>query len=164
MLRLILLTGVLATAPLFSASIDPSLKDGELKWFSLTETKAEVLQKVGPPANVTTFGSDFEGWQYHAGNTDHHEYSHYFVFRRSTGRLISVTRAYEEEQNVDALFPPAHTAVRRTADKLWGARVCSLNGGRRLIAMGSTKPGERTSQLLLILDSELRYFHPWLAD
>lgn len=156
--------GVLSAAPLLFASLDPSVKDGELDWFSLTETRSDVLRIVGPPANVTTFGSDFEGWQYHFGNADHHDFSHYLVFRRSTGRLISVTRAYEQEQYVEALFPAAHTTVKQMRDSSWGARVRAFSDGRRLIAMGSTKPGQPTTQLLLIRDDELKYFHSWLCD
>jgi hypothetical protein len=40
--------------------------------------------------------------------------------------------------------------------------VRRLSGGRVLIAMGSTKAGQLTGQVVLIRESELALFHPWL--
>ena len=160
----LLLMGALAAAPLFSQPgvSDPVMRKSEVVWFSLTENRAEVTKKLGPPAAVADFGEDYQAWHYHIGNHDLHDYSHFLVFRRSTGKLVSVTRVYEEEQNVDVLFPDSGTAVHFMQDSAYGARVRRLPGGRVLIAMGSTGKGRPTRQLMLVGESDLRNFHDWL--
>lgn len=157
--------GALLAAPLLSQNAaDPKVKDGAVVWFSLSETRADILKQLGPPAMIADFGMDYQSWQYHIGNHDHHDFSHYLVFRRSTGTLISVTRAYEDEQIVDDLFPRTDTAVHFLGDSAYGARVRRLTGSRLLIAMGSTNPGRPTNQLMLIAETELPHFHKWLHE
>jgi hypothetical protein len=128
---------------------------------------AEVTRLIGAPAAIADFGDDFRSWQYRLGGVDTHDYSHYLVFRRSTGRLVSVTRSYEPEQAVDAMFPAAETMVVLApgADQArYGARVRRLKDNRLLIAMGSIQAGQPTGQLILVHAGELRNFFPWIAD
>ena len=161
---------LLAAAPLFCQSpsaAEPRIEKGALVWFDLTETRERVGRAVGRPAMAGEFGGDFETWQYRIGEIDHDEFSHQFVFRKSESALISVTRSYDTEQDVDALFPEAETEVHYypgPAVPRYGLRLRRLSGGRLLMAMGSTKPGEPTMQLVLMREAELRYFYPWLAE
>ena len=87
------------------------------------------------------------------------------MFRKADGKLISVTRQFEPERMVDEFFPAAETNVFLfPGNPAFGARVRRLSGGRLLIAMGSTKPGQPTGQLLLIREAEINRFHPWIAS
>ena len=72
----------------------------------LKASPAEARVALGPPAMVANFWADFESQQYRIDNEDHDDVSHYVVFRRSTGKLVSVTRNYNEERRVDAFFQP----------------------------------------------------------
>jgi len=161
----IVLTGALlisAAAP----SAEPVLtKQGAFSWFTLSETRQQAAAILGPPAATTAFADDLESWQYKRGGTDGHDYSHALVFRKSTGKLVSITRNWEPEQLVDAFFPPAETKVQLAPNTPtpFGARVRRLSGGRLLVAMGSMKAGQPTGQLLLIAESEVRHFIPWLT-
>jgi hypothetical protein len=149
---------LLLAAPLLSQS-------GE-HLFRLSETRAEVSKQLGLPVMVASFGDDFEAWQYQIGPVEEEGFSHQLVFRKSTGTLISVARNYETARNVDDLFPPSETTTHSypNAEKPeYNVRVRQLSGERLLIAMGVSKPGERTGQIFLIKQSELRFFYPWLA-
>ncbi len=159
------MTGALFAAPQTRLA-EPQVDGERLKWFSLTESFKDIEDRIGPPTVVGDFPADYRFWQYRFGGVDEHDFSHYLVFRRSTGRLISITRAWDPEQKVDALFPAAETEViyATTANgSRYGARVRRLSGESVLIAMGSTAPGQPTSQLTLIRNSELNHFFPWLA-
>ena len=160
---------LLLVAPLFSQSawIDPQTKVGsrEPVWFQLTEDREQVGKLLGKPVLVAESGKDFYSWQYQIDSSDE-DYSHYAVFRKTDGKLISVTRQYEPERNVDVLFPLAETVVCYFPDEAkptFSARVRRLSGGRLLIAMGSAKPGQKTGQLLLIRETELGNFYPWIS-
>ena len=163
------LPGALTTASLLfcgGSANDPQIREGVVDWFSLSETKQTILRILGPPANVVDFGSDFQSWQYHIDGSDHHEFSHLLVFRRSSGTLVSVTRNYEEERPVDALFPTSETRTYSypSAEKpQYSLRLRRLPGGRLLMAMGVSGPGRTTGQIMLIRDSEIRYIYPWLS-
>jgi hypothetical protein len=98
---------------------------------------------------------------------DEHDFSHQLVFRKTDNQLISVTRNYEPERNVDQWFPPAETTVHFYPDAnkpQYSVRLRHLSGGRILMAMGTSKAGDTTGQIVLIRESELRYFHPWLFE
>ena len=43
-------------------------------------------------------------------------------------------------------------------------RVRRLSGGRLLMAIGTSKPGQTTGQLVLMRESELTHFYPWLEE
>jgi hypothetical protein len=153
---------LLAAAPLFSQAAAH-----ELLRFQLTESRQQVAELLGLPALVAPFG-DFESWHYQLGIDDHHEYSHNLVFRQDTGELVSVSRNYEEKpQVVDELFPEPESFLEHypSADRpAMTLRVRRLEGGRVLIALGAAAPGQPATQLLLIRESELRLFLPWLAE
>jgi len=169
-----LLAGVLLyAAPLFSqqtatlpASADPTVLKGELKWFSLTENRTEVAKEMGLPVMAAPVGPELEAWQFQLGPTEEEGFSHQFVFSKATGTLVSVTRNYEPEREVDSFFPAAETKAYfypNAAKPEYRVRVRRLSGARLLIAMGVSKPGESTGQILLIRETELIRFYPWLA-
>lgn len=153
----VLLGALLFAAPVFS-------QQDEILNFQLTETRAQVQQKMGHPALVSPFG-EFESWQYQIGVEDNHEFSHILLFRVSTGELLSLTRNWEAERTVDELFPEAETQTYYYPDaehREYGVRVRRVGGGRVLMAMGSAQAGQLTGQVVLIRESELSVFHPWL--
>ena len=155
--NVVLLGALLLAAHVFSQQED-------ILGFQLTETRAEARAKLGPPALVAPFG-DFETWQYQIGVEDNHEFSHVLLFRAATGKLISVTRNWEQERPVDEMFPESQSKVYYYPDAAhpqYGVRVRRLSGGRVLMAMGSAKPGDPTGQVVLMRESELQVFHPWL--
>jgi len=153
--------------PQSPAAADPKERNGKLLWFQLSEGREKVIALLGPPAKVADFGADFQSWHYQIGNEDHHDFSHELVFRKPGGMLISVTRNYEQEENVDSLFPPAQTRTYNYTEggrPQYSVRVRRLSPGTLLMAMGTSAPGQKTGQIVLIRESELRYFHPWLFD
>lgn len=159
-----------AAALLFSQesrTADPVVREGKFVWFELSESMEQVARRLGQPALTADFGADFRAWQYQIGLDDHHEYSHYLVFRRSDRSLISISRYFEPERNVDALFPEPESKayfLQDGAKTPFGVRVRRLTGGRLLIAIGAPRAGQTTSQLVLIRESDLRFFHPWLDE
>jgi hypothetical protein len=171
MSRTVLFIGaLLSAAPLFSqlpAAADPQLRNGELRWFLLSETKDQIARALGPPTLVAGFGQDFLSWQYQIGDVDHDDFSHQVVFRNSSREIVSITRNYEPERNVDELFPGPETTVHHFPDaskSQFSLRLRRLSGGRVLMAMGTSKPGQLTGQLVLMRESELRVFYPWVAQ
>lgn len=166
----LLFGALILSAPLVwcerAVSADPRIEKGGLRWFSLTESPAQVEAALGQPALAASTGSDHLAWQFRLDGTDHHEFSHVLVFRKSTAKLVSVTRLYEEERTVDEFFPPTETTVHQypgtTAS--FGLRLRRLPDGRVLLAMGSLKPGIPTGQLVLVREDELPALYPWLAE
>lgn len=166
----VLLGALLFTGPLFSEyrpAADPRIEDGKILWFELTETKADVAKMLGQPRAAGDFANDFSSWQYQIDNLDHDDFSHQLVFRKSTGRLISVTRNYDPERNVDLFFPESETKTYYFPNEKkpeFSIRVRRLGNGRLIMAMGTSKPGQVTGQILLIQQSELPPVYPWLYD
>lgn len=165
---LFLLGALLFAAPVFSQPAlwsDPRVAVGEIRWFELVEHESDVRKALGQPSMVADFGG-YRSWQYRIGeDVEHDDFSHALVFRKSDGVLVSITRAYDPERNVDAFFPAAETSVhwfKQPAQPDFPVRVRKLSGGRVLIAVGISKPGQKTSQLVLIRISELHQFYPWL--
>lgn len=168
-MKAVILGTLLTAASLFSQvhpGPDPQIKDGTLRWFNMSETREQVAEALGQPRMVAAFGSDFVSWQYQIGISDLHEFSHQIVFRKSTGELVSITRNYEPEINVDLFFPDEQTKVHRFTAKNadFSVRVRRLPGKVLLMAMGSSKTGDKTGQIVLIRESEVRFFHTWLAE
>src|SRR5712671_123713 len=165
----ILLWALLTAAPVFSqqpARSDPQVSAGIFKWFLLDESEAEVRTYLGQPAMVADFGA-YRSWQYQIGGVEHDEFSHALVFRKSDGKLISISRNYDTERNVDEFFPDGETTThwfRAAGQPDFAMRVRKLPSGRLLIAVGASKRGQTTSQLVLIRESELPHFYAWLAD
>ncbi|MEO5925374.1 MAG: hypothetical protein ABIR70_16250 [Bryobacteraceae bacterium] len=153
----VLLGALLIAAPAFS-------QEENLLSFELTEKPAQLLQRLGHPSLIVP-GGELESWQYQIGIEDNHEFSHILLFRKATGELLSLTRNWEHERNVDEWFPPAETKVYYYSDATnpaYGVRVRRLSGGRVLMAMGSATPGQLAGQVVLIRETELHTFHPWL--
>jgi hypothetical protein len=155
--HVVLLGALLLAAPVFS-------QQENLLEFQLTENSDSVLKKLGKPTMVSQTG-DLEAWQYQIGLEDNHEYSHILLFRISSGQLVSLTRNWEQERTVDELFQYAESKVYYYPDadrREYAVRVQRLSGGRVLLAMGASKDGDPTAQVVLIRESELQQFHPWL--
>ena len=116
---------------------------------------------------VADFG-EYRSWQYQIGEVEHDDFSHALVFRKSDGKLVSVSRTYNPERSVDSFFP------RRARRPCIGSalagqpdfpmRIRRLPGGRVLIAVGTSKPGQTTGQSDLMRENELPHFYPWLAE
>jgi len=170
MLRVRLLQGALLSAALLFSQSSPgpdpeAARTGEPRWFLLNESTDLIRRELGPPALVAEFGEDFLSWQYQIDNSEHDEFSHSVVFRKSDRSLVSITRNYSPERSVDGLFPGAETTVHHFPDAKapqFSLRLRRLSGGRVLMAMGSPKQGQPTGQLVLMRESELRVFYPWL--
>jgi hypothetical protein len=104
--------------------------------------------------------------QYRFGEeTDHDDFSHALVFRKSDGKLVSVSRTYAEPRLLDAWFPKNETAVYRlapgTAD--YRARVRRMGNGSILMSPGSGEWGQPAQQIVLMHESVLHRFYPDLA-
>ncbi len=154
---LVLMGALLFAAPAFSL-------DDDLLAFQLKETREQVTVRMGRPQLIAPFG-EFESWQYQIGVEDNHEFSHVFLFRAGTGELLSVTRNWEHERSIEDLLPLPQSTVYYFPDAknpVYGVRVRRLSNHRVLMAMGSVRPGEPTGQVVLIRESELQHFHPWL--
>lgn len=165
----ILLGALLSAAPVFSQQAlwsDPQLSADGIKWFQLGESESDVRKSLGQPSMVTDFG-EYRSWHYQIGAVEHDDFSHALVFRKSDGKLVSVSRTYNPERSVDAFFPPDETTVhwfRATGQPDFPIRVRRLRGGSVLIAIGTSKPGQTTGQLVLMRESEIRHVYPWLAQ
>ncbi|MEI9813537.1 MAG: hypothetical protein WDO18_13220 [Acidobacteriota bacterium] len=158
MTRLVLLTlgALLLAAPAFSQNILE---------LHLGAPRMQVTKEFGHPAIIEQIG-DLESWRYQIGVEDNHEFSHFLVFRISTGELISATQNFEPGKPLNELFPDAETRVYHYPDAQhpqMSVRLRKLDGGRLLLAVGG-KRGAPVDQLLLIKESELRNFHSWLYD
>lgn len=136
-------------------------------WFTLEETKQQIVQRLGQPAVVADFGSDFRAWQYQINTVDHHEFSHYLTFRRSNETLVSVTRNYEKEQTVDTLFPASESTayhLSMSGGRQYSILLRCLPGERVLMAMGIAKPDQPTHQLVIMRKADVRFFYPSLSQ
>lgn len=164
----VLLWALLLAAPVSSQQAlwsDPQVSAEGPKWFQLVESESEVRKCLGQPATVADFG-EYRSWQYQIGEVEHDDFSHALVFRKSDGKLVSLSRNYNPERIVDEFFPTAQTTVHwfhAAGQPDFAARVRRLRGGRVLIAVGTSKPGQTTGQLVLMREDELRHFYPWLA-
>jgi len=160
-----------ASQPWHRHSSDPRFQGGYLFWFSLDETPAQLVEKLGQPTQVGEMGADYLIWQFQISIIDRHEFSHVICIRRKDNKIVSIARNYEYQENVDGLFPPkiteAHHWTRngtRNGKSEFGVRLRRLSNGRLLLAMGSEVAGKPTSQILLIRESELPIFMPWLQE
>ena len=96
---------------------------------------------------------------------DTHEFSHQVVFRVSDRSIVSVTRTWEQERDIDAWFPASETSYHAFSgggQPAYSVGVRRLPNGRLLIAMGAAKPGDKSAQIVLIRESQFRFFFPWL--
>ena len=98
---------------------------------------------------------------------EHDDFSHQIVFRKSNQTLVSITRNFDPEWNVDVWFSVAKTTTHNYPNPQrpeFSMRVRRLNDDAVLIAMSSSKPGQPTMQIMLIRISELKHFLPWLYE
>lgn len=167
--KVVMLWALLGTAPVLPQTVqhEPQVKNGELVWFSIASTKDQIFKTFGQPVITAAFGADFESWQYRLGTVDHDDFSHQIVFRKSNQTLVSITRNFDPERNVDAWFPVATTTTHHYPNPQkpeFSVRVRRLKDDGVLIAMGCSKPGQPTGQIMLIRISELKHFLPWLYE
>ena len=169
------LTGLLllATVPLLSqASGSPdAAKIGELLRFTMKESPADVVRLMGRPERVDNSSPAFESWQYEGpADEDHDDNSPpgWFICVRSGDRqLLSVTRNFGKPLAIDQYFPPEQSTVHYWPSKeaaQYSLRLRTLADDVLLLAMGVAKPGDRTTQLMLIRRSALKALMPWLAE
>lgn len=154
----------LLAAPLLSAQTP--LAAGEILRYSLDETPGQLTRWLGRPAQIADSDAQYVTWHYQTDVADMHEFSHLLQFRKSDNRLVAVTRNFHVPVNVDALFPEAKTTAHVWPGdplKKWGVRVRVLGEDRLAIAVGTTKAGELTTQVLILRRSVLRQFFPWLS-
>ncbi|QOY87012.1 hypothetical protein [Paludibaculum fermentans] len=174
--RLLVLMGALLTAAppaLFSAAepasrlpalADPQVKAAGVVWLTLEESMEDVARSLGRPALVAESGAGLVSWQFQLGEIDHHDFSHVLVFRAADRKLLSVTRNYEPERKVEALFPAAETrAYAAPGTGAYHLKVRRLPGGRLLMAMSLAQAGAPVGQLVLMKETEVGRFYPWLA-
>ena len=162
-------TLLLAASPIFSqvpAAFDPRKVDGGVQWFTLHESRGDILKLLGAPKLVLDLGLDFESWQYEVEPSDEEEPSHILVFRKSTGQLISVTRNYSPERTVDEWFSAAAQPryFPNNETPALRVRIEKRADHRVWLAIGADKPGKLAGQVLLIDERELPRFYPWLAS
>lgn len=166
----VLLTGALLWgAPVFSQQdySEPKVSGGKFQWFLLTENPEQVRRLVGPPRMTAPFGADFLSWQYQIGEGDHDDFSHQFVFSKSQGVLVGVTRNFDPERVVDEFFPPAETSICYYPDRKspqYSVRIRRLSGGRILMSPGAANSGQPAGQVVLMRESALAATYPWAAD
>ena len=131
----VLLGALLFAAPVFSQQAlwsDPRVGADGVKWFELVERDADVRKCLGQPAMVADFGN-YRSWQYQIGEVEHDDFSRALVFRKSDGKLVSVSRTYNPERSVDSFFPPSKTTVHRfraAGQPGFPVRLRRLPGGR----------------------------------
>ena len=143
----------------------------ELLRFSLNESPEQIVSLLGRPQRIDDSLAGYQSWQYEfsaAEENDDNSPPAWFVCLSTVRRqVLSVTRNFDKPQDVDGLFPPAQTTVHHWPSKdapRFSVRLRQLPGEVLLLAMGTAKPGERTTQLILIRRSALKTFMPWLAE
>jgi len=167
--RLVRLTLIAALAS-FSQTASNQKTHGLLR-FTLEERPEQVVKILGHPDRVDDFAKDYTSWQYEQADGEDHDDNlppAYVLCLSSAGeRLMSVTRNFVVPQDGDDLFPPAETTAHHwpsTKASQFSVRLRKLSGGILLLAMGTSQPGERTTQLILIRQSALKVLIPWLAE
>ena len=162
-LRLLSILGALlipAAPPLFYAAAGQL---PEMLTYTMDETPAQLGRRLGHPRQVSDLGDRYRTLQYQIDSHDAHEFSHIVCVRRADGRIASITRNYDDQRSVDDLFPPRSTSAIQWSQ--YSVRVRALGDGKRLLlAMGTSKPGDKTSQLILIRRDAVADLMPWLAE
>jgi hypothetical protein len=163
--RLFLAGVLLLAAPrIFPQSA--ALQITEILRFSLDESPQQIVRGMGQPVQVNDSDPNFRTWYYQTDTIDNHEHSHVLLFRQAGQQLLSVTRNYHYPVQVEALFPAATSAIHHWPDAKspqLSVQVREYSGDRVLIAMGVSKPGQLTTQLIVMRRSALKIFFPWLT-
>jgi hypothetical protein len=161
---------LIAAPAFFAQQTEPSrtpLAASELLRYTLEETVAQLSRVLGPPAQISDNGAGFITWYYQTDVLDQHDFSHLLMFRKSDGKLVSVTRNFHLPVPVDGLFPEKATRTYywpSESDRKWSVRVREMTEDRVAIAMGAAKPGDQTTQVVILRRSALKTFMPWLAN
>jgi hypothetical protein len=160
---------LLSAAPLFAQAAvrraEPRVVAGNLRWFTLRETPTVLRQALGAPAMVAESGPALIAWQYRlADDVEHEDFSHQFLFDRDTRRLMCVTRNYELERDVSALFPARQTQLHffpNAEAPRMALRVRTLPGGLVLTALGAAGA---SSQVVLMRQEMMPVLFPWVRQ
>ncbi len=159
---------LLAALPAFSQADTIKAPQAMLRW-SLQEKPEQIVRILGKPDHVDDSVKAYQSWQYEsADNEDRDDNSppSYILCVQTAGQqLLSLTRNFVSPQVVDDLFPLAGTRTFHWPSKTapqFSLRLRSISPETLLLAMGTSKPGERTTQLILIRRSALKTFMPWL--
>jgi hypothetical protein len=159
---------LLAALPVFCQSPEnPKLQ--QLLRFTLNESPETVLKLLGNPTHIDDSLRGYQSWQYEFGadeqSDDNSPPAWYVCVNTSTRQVVSITRNFDKPQDVDELFPGVESYHWPSkAVPQFSVRLRTLAGEAILLAMGTSKRGERTSQLMMIRRSALRTFMPWLAE
>ena len=159
---------LLAALPAFSQADPIKPPQAMLRW-TLREKPEQILRILGKPDRVDDSVQAYQSWQYEsADNEDRDDNSppSYILCVQTAGQqLLSLTRNFVSPQAVDDLFPLADTRTYHWPSKeapQFSLRLRPLSPETLLLAMGTVKPGDRTTQLILIRRSALKFFMPWL--
>jgi hypothetical protein len=158
--------------PLFSQSPAPAKKTHTILRFTLQEKPQDIFALLGHPNHVDDSSRSFVSWMWESADGEAHDDdnlpSAYILCLRAGDRhLLSVTRNFDEAQDVDDLFPATNTRSYYWPSKdapQYSLRLREVDGGNLLLAMGVSRPGQRTTQLILIRRDALPVFMPWLAE
>ena len=165
-MRCLLLTGVLLIAAPRIFPQPAPLQITEILRFTLNESPQQIIRGLGRPVQVNDSDPNFRTWYYQTDTIDNHEHSHVLLFRQGNEQLVSVTRNYHYPVQVDALFPASKSTIHHWPDARHpqlSVQVREYSGDRVLIAMGVAKPGQPTTQLIVMRRSALKTFFPWLT-
>ena len=146
-------------------------KTQELLRFTLNESPGQVMTLLGRPNRIDDSAAGYQSWQYEfpaeEENDDNSPPAWFVCLSTANRQVLSITRNFDKPQDVDDLFPASQTVVHHWPSSeaaQFSVRLRQLPGEVLLLAMGTAKPGERTTQLLLIRRSALKTFMPWLAE
>jgi hypothetical protein len=167
MIKEVVVGVLLFAAPQLHCQTPPTapLQITEILRFTLDETPEQLRRGLGQPVMINDQEKAFHTWYYQTDVKDIHEHSHVMLLRRPDNKLLSVTRNYHYPVNVDALFPAGKSTIHHWPDDQHpqlSVQVRTYEGDRVLIAMGVAKPGQATTQLIMIRRSVLPTFFPWL--
>ena len=104
---------------------------------------------------VADFG-EYRSWQYQIGEVEHDEFSHALVFRKSDGKLVSISRKYNRSATSTRSFPRERdhsTGSERPGSPDFAMRVRRLPGGRG--ADGGRDPRSRANHGPIGLDARI---------
>jgi len=143
----------------------------KLLQFTLNESPQQIITLLGRPSRIDDSVAGYQSWQYEFSSDeqldDNSPPAWFVCLSTSRHEILSVTRNFDKPQNVDSLLPDSRTAVHYWPSKeaaQFSVRLRQLPGEVLLLAMGTAKPGERTTQIILIRRSALKTFMPWLAE
>jgi len=165
-MRSMFLAGVLLLAAPRVFPQSAPLQLTEILRFTLEESPQQIVRGMGRPVLVNDGDPNFRTWYYQTDTIDNHEHSHVLLFRQADQQLLSVTRNYHYPVQVEALFPAAKSTIHHWPDAKnpqLSVQVREYSGDRVLIAMGVAKPGQPTTQIIVIRRSALKIFFPWLT-